>query len=347
MAAYYNEIDPKAAAWLRQLIQMGLIADGVVDTRSITDVQAKDLKEFKQCHFFAGIGGWSYALRLAGIPDESPVWTGSCPCQSFSNAGKRKGVNDDRHLWPEFYRLIKQCRPVTVFGEQVESAIRFGWLDDLQADMERENYAVGATVLGAHSVSAPHQRQRLYWVANSKSYRIGRECRPSNCEEGETQSGRRYENRKFAQFGAGSTVSSMGNTEHDGYPACQIAASYVQPSEEWGQKEPYISREFKGASGREDAASLSGCESGRSYRHNSESIWYNPEWLYCRDNKYRPIKSSTKPLVDGIPRGVVYSGGEINPDNCGFARDTRLKGYGNAIVPQVAAEFISAFYDVI
>lgn len=90
MTAYYNEIDPFAANWLRNLSDAGLIAKGVVDERSIVDVTPADLVGFTQCHFFAGIGGWSYALRLAGWPDEREVWTGSCPCQPFSTAGARE-----------------------------------------------------------------------------------------------------------------------------------------------------------------------------------------------------------------------------------------------------------------
>lgn len=119
MTAYYNEFDPKAAAWLRELIKADLIAPGDVDERSIKDVQPNDLKGYTQCHFFAGIGGWSYALRLAGWSDDVPVWTGSCPCQPFSSAGKQKGTDDERHLWPDFMRLIRECRPSVVFGEQV------------------------------------------------------------------------------------------------------------------------------------------------------------------------------------------------------------------------------------
>ena len=84
---YYNEHDAKAAAWMRELIKEGLIADGDVDERSIVDVQPGDLAGYTQCHWFAGIGGWSLALRLAGWPDDRPVWTGSCPCQPFSSAG--------------------------------------------------------------------------------------------------------------------------------------------------------------------------------------------------------------------------------------------------------------------
>jgi DNA (cytosine-5)-methyltransferase 1 len=118
MAAYYNKFDPGAAAWLRELIAAGLIADGDVDERGIEDVVPTELAGYTQCHFFAGIGGWSYALRLAGWPDDTPVWTGSCPCQPFSAAGKGNGFDDERHLWPSFQWLIQQCLPAVVFGEQ-------------------------------------------------------------------------------------------------------------------------------------------------------------------------------------------------------------------------------------
>lgn len=164
---YYNEYDKKTAAWLRELIRQGLLPDGIVDERSIVDIKPSDLTGYTQCHFFAGIGGWSLALQLAGWPSDRPVWTGSCPCQPFSTAGKGLAQADERHLWPVFFNLIKECKPDTVFGEQVASAIGKGWLDGISADLETEGYACGATVLGAHSVGAPHIRQRLYWVANA------------------------------------------------------------------------------------------------------------------------------------------------------------------------------------
>ena len=165
---YYNEIDDKAAAWLRELVSQKLIPAGDVDTRSIAEVKAHELKGYTQCHFFAGIAGWPLALQLAGWPADRPVWTGSCPCQPFSTAGKGLAQADERHLWPVFFDLIRQCRPEHVFGEQVASAIGKGWLDGISADLESEGYACGAAVLGAHSVGAPHIRQRLYWVAHSE-----------------------------------------------------------------------------------------------------------------------------------------------------------------------------------
>jgi DNA (cytosine-5)-methyltransferase 1 len=170
--AYYNEIDPYAAQWLRNLIDAGHIASGDVDTRSIVDVKASDLTGYTQCHFFAGIGVWSHALRQSGWSDSRSVWTGSCPCQPFSIAGAGEGVSDERHLWPVWFELIKQCRPDVVFGEQVESAIKYGWLDLVQDDVERENYSLGVAGIPAAGVGAPHIRHRLYFVAQSSE--VGR-----------------------------------------------------------------------------------------------------------------------------------------------------------------------------
>lgn len=153
--------------WLRELMARQLIARGVVDDRPVERVKPGELRRFTQCHFFAGIGGWSHALRLAGWPDDRPVWTASCPCQPFSSAGKKQGLDDERHLWPYLSLLIAECRPVTVFGEQVAAAIEYGWLDQVADDLEDIGYAVGAGVFPAEAVGAPHGRERLYFVADS------------------------------------------------------------------------------------------------------------------------------------------------------------------------------------
>lgn len=116
----YNDTDPGAAAWLRQLIRERALPYGYIDTRSISDLGAADAGRFEQCHFFAGIGGWPYALQLAGW--RGPVWTGSCPCQPFSAAGKRRGVADERHLWPAFRGLIAECRPKRPSAEYLAAA---------------------------------------------------------------------------------------------------------------------------------------------------------------------------------------------------------------------------------
>ncbi|WP_080697321.1 DNA cytosine methyltransferase [Brucella intermedia] len=184
MTAYYNEFDSKAAAWLRELIKAGYIAPGDVDERSIVDIRPSDLIGYTQCHFFAGIGVWSYALRRAGWPDDRPVWTGSCPCQPFSAAGKGAGFTDERHLWPHFHWLIENCRPPVVFGEQVASKDGLGWLDLVQADLEGSGYASGAVDTCAAGFGAPHIRQRLYWVGKRLEHaegvgRLERRAEPS------------------------------------------------------------------------------------------------------------------------------------------------------------------------
>ena len=163
---YYNEFDPFAADWLENLIFAGEIPQGVVDRRSITEVMPGDLVGFTQCHFFAGIGGWPLALRMAGWPEDREIWTGSPPCQPFSDIGLRKGQDDERHLWPEYFRLIRARWPAVVMGEQVADAIAKHWLDGVLADLEREGYACRPVVLPACAVDAPHRRYRIYFVGD-------------------------------------------------------------------------------------------------------------------------------------------------------------------------------------
>jgi DNA (cytosine-5)-methyltransferase 1 len=185
MTAYYNEIDPYAAQWLRNLIDGGHIAPGDVDERSIVDVRADDLRGYVQCHFFAGLGGWPHAFRLAGWPDDRPGWTGSCPCQPLSSAGHRKGHADERHLWPAFYGLISECAPPIVFGEQVASADGREWFAGVRADLEALGYACGAADLCAAGVGAPHIRQRLFWLADANGGNASSQWQQSCREHGQ------------------------------------------------------------------------------------------------------------------------------------------------------------------
>lgn len=376
MGAYYNEFDPKAAAWLRQLIKNGVIADGEVDERSIIEVQANDIRGFTQHHFFAGIGGWSYSLRLAGWADDRPVCTASLPCQPFSVAGAQKGVDDERHLLPHFIELVKQCNFQTIFGEQVPGAIKHGWLDDLCTEMEREKYAVGSIVLTAAGTGAPHIRQRLYWVADSSKQRqqgqreLGQSLhteentdreinriigtgninnRVESCmaNTGSDRLGRRDE------FKAGERNQMLkgSSTDNDGLANSESART--------GENERGVRKVLDGYSrmGNSELHGHDASEIGRSISKSktkgrmlqtkgSDTEWSDPDWLYCRDEKYRPIKSSIEPLANGLPRGVGYSSDPSEPidaNDTQEARVMRLKGYGNAIVPQVAASFIKAF----
>lgn len=173
MSVYYNENDPFAAAWLAELMKDGLIPHGEIDTRSICDVKGSDLAGFTQLHFFAGIGGWAYALQLAGWPSTRRVATASAPCQPYSVAsvgtGGAKGSGDSRDLWPESFRVIRELDIPELFGEQVADAIGWGWWDRAASDMESKGYAVAAAVLRADAFGAQHQRKRLYFAADARS----------------------------------------------------------------------------------------------------------------------------------------------------------------------------------
>jgi DNA (cytosine-5)-methyltransferase 1 len=168
--AYYNEFDPYTAAWLRNLIAAGIIPDGEVDERSILDVDPADVAGFTQAHYFAGVGGWAFALRLAGWPDERPAATGSCPCQPLSSAGLQQGHVDKRHIWPAFYNHITKRRFPVVFGEQVTNPLGREWLAGVRADMEAARYAFGAANLPACCVGAPHERLRAFFVADADEF---------------------------------------------------------------------------------------------------------------------------------------------------------------------------------
>lgn len=319
---FYNEIDPKAAAWLRELIKQGHIPDGVVDQRSITDIQPHELEPFTQCHFFAGIGGWSLALYLAGWPASRPVWTGSCPCQPFSSAGQGKGGSDDRHLWPLFRRLVAVQRPERVFGEQVAQAIGFNWLDGVSADLEADGYAVGAAVLGAHSVGAPHIRQRLYWMA----YAAGGQRQQRQGTQGDIVQRPAFD----------STDGRLGIAQQQGLEGLSGTEDLLNQSGRIGTGAAGSSEQAGDVSDTNGMADTNGSMGDetqpRSGRHVIGASWAGSQAIQCRDGKTRriPLEPALFPLADGIPGRVGL-----------------LRGAGNAIVPQTAAEFIMACEEVL
>jgi DNA (cytosine-5)-methyltransferase 1 len=329
MTAYYNELDPYAAQWLRNLISAGHIAPGDVDERSITDVSPTDLAGYTQCHFFAGIGGWSHALRLAGWPDHRRVWTGSCPCQPFSVAGAGAGIGDERHLWPAWFRLIAECRPVVVFGEQVEAAIRHGWLDLVQGNLESVGYAVGAAGIPAASVGAPHIRQRLWFVADSDNARLARRERGAELEGQGVPTGQ--------SVASGGLARSTGE-RYDWWRSSEARNGINTPP-----LEPERFRDARGladadsgrpAPGRVTAATARYGDSvesdgGDDRPSPSNGFWVAADWIHCRDAKWRPVEPGTQPLAHGVSNRVG-----------------RLRAYGNAIVPQVAATFVKAYLSV-
>lgn len=328
MSAFYNEFDAYPAQWIRNLAAAGLVASGVVDERSIKEVQPADVGD-GQVHLFAGIAVWSHALRLAGWPDEFPVWTASCPCQPFSSAGRGAGVDDPRHLWPDAFRLISGRRPVCVVGEQVASPDGLAWLDAVFADLEGAGYACRALDLCAVGFGAPHIRQRLYWAA-IRSDRLAHHHQQGRGqfgsvvpEDGHAQSGTDVDGRGEAEWladdgGEGrSEVGAHGGGRGEGGRAQGLVERLGDSSGRLG---------FAGFAGLEGHAGV-GEESARSVAAPgpTNGAWADVEWLPCRDGKLRPTQPGLFPLAHGAT-----------------SRVGRLRAYGNAIVAPQAAEFLQA-----
>ncbi len=367
MSAYYNEFDKYAAQWLRNLIAAGHIAPGDVDERSISDVRPSDLVGYTQCHFFAGIGGWSLALKLAGWPDDRPVWTGSCPCQPFSVAGQGAGTADERHLWPHWFHLVRSQRPPVIFGEQVDAAIAHGWLDLVQDDLEGEGYAFGAVGVPAAGVGAPHIRQRLWFVADF--LHSGRAERGTVAGRGSASrdGGIGVADSRLQQHaGRGDPAADHNRrSESGGQPRGEFASRSIHDRLAHNNNNPRLEgRESVRQRGVELAAwedgvvvelgdsastagqrntrevsgaqagiygqgfAINGVDSQRSEYASQGVPWSRADWLPCRDGKWRPVEPGTFPLAHGISNRVG-----------------RLRAYGNAIVPQVAEQVIRAYME--
>lgn len=340
--AYYNENDPAAAHILCAMIDADVIAPGDVDTRSIKDVQPDDLSGYTQCHFFAGGGLWSVAARLAGWPDDRALWTGSCPCQPFSAAGKGLGTDDPRHLWPDFHRLIRARRPAVVMGEQVAGKAGYGWFDGVRADLAGEGYASRAVDFPACSIDAPHQRNRLYWIAVEQSESVGRGARwpehallggwpASACADASGSRdhgiGARLEGHAGHGDGSGRPEPRGPVAEADGAER-DVGNTSIKPG----------GRDAGGLSGAEAEVSREGQQHGYRFDRlrpandrdgRNGSYWSDTDWIACHDGKARRAQPGIRFLVDGLP-------GRVDLWRVG----------GNAIVPQAAAEVIAAFMDV-
>ena len=275
MTAYYNEIDPYAAQWLRNLINAGHIAPGIVDERSIEDVYPSDLRGFTQCHFFAGIGVWSHALRSAGWSDDRPVWTGSCPCQPFSAAGKGAGFDDERHLWPAFFHLIRECKPAIVIGEQVASRDANAWIELVHDDVEGVGYRLGAVPFPSAGVGAPHIRDRLYWVADSYS---GTRGKGSADVRGRASGGDAQPRAGLGSRGLPDRLADTSGGQHFASGA-------------WADQ--------RAMAGGDGALQASPRAPGPT-----NGLWADADWLFCRDGRWRPVEPGTFPLAHGAAARV-------------------------------------------
>lgn len=338
MSAFYNERDPYAAEWLRNLIAAGHIAPGVVDERDIRDIKPDELRGFTQCHFFAGIGVWSHALRRAGWSDDRPVWTGSCPCQPFSAAGQRKGIADERHLWPHWFHLIGQCRPAIVLGEQVASKDGLGWLDLVSTDLEGAGYAFAASDLCAAGFGGAHIRQRLYFAGVADAAMPRRDGAVAGAE------GEARDQARVRLSGTVERASGLADPDSNGYDEgiTGNAGSEEGARREYGNVDDRRS-EPSGLADTDDTrpqgwGRVSECASERAAgpggvagRPHAPLLGRDPaDWLCCRDGKWRPVEPGTFPLADAPA-----------------ARVGRLRAYGNALDAETATQFCGAVIDLV
>ncbi|WP_408952072.1 DNA cytosine methyltransferase [Lysobacter sp. Hz 25] len=339
--AYYNEVDPYLCAWLRNLIAADLIPPGDVDDRDIRSVCADDLRGYGQCHFFAGIGGFAYACRLAGWPDDESIWTGGFPCQPFSVAGRQRAQTDDRHLWPELRRLIASARPALFLGENVAGLIPLG-LDGVLADLEAEGYASRAIVVPACAVNAPHRRERV-WIVGRRLADCSRERRQQVARGASgdevADAGRAAADRyEFASGGQVGLADRDGERSGEARRLCGRATQWPAGSGEGGLEHAarerrregraesavrqWVDPTADGAGGLGDADNAGSQRRIEHWQRTGEwDAWQTSQTLAGR----RVPESGIRLLADGIS-----------------ARIPKLRAAGNAIVPQVAAEILRA-----
>jgi DNA (cytosine-5)-methyltransferase 1 len=336
----YNENEPFAAQWLENLIAARKLPQGRVDRRSIVDIKPDECSS--RSHFFAGIGGWPLALKLAGWPERAPVWTGSCPCQPFSQAGHGKGFLDERHLWPAWFKLIDDWHPPVILGEQIASPAGLGWFDVVCADLEGAGYTCEAVDLCASSVGAPHIRQRLYFVAIATGQRRERFrvlLRKWRSQQALLEAGRSCETGELAEPNGGECRSGWGSTALQGFaesewPTQQLAR--CRDARELGNAGSAGSGWYPGAVSSSEGASPEERFGARRVPDElvppgaTAGFWANADWWFCQDGKARSAEPGSFPLASGIS-----------------GRVGQIRAYGNAICVPLAVEFIKAVMEVL
>jgi DNA (cytosine-5)-methyltransferase 1 len=356
----------------------------------------------KMLDLFSGIGGFSLAASWAGIEtvafcekdgycqkvlkkhwplvpvvddifklrgDEfGPVdiVSGGFPCQPFSVAGKRKGKEDDRHLWTEMFRVIKTARPTWVLGENVAGIISME-LDQVLSDLAGAGYATQAMVIPACGVDAPHRRDRVWIVAHSESNR----ARRRQCEICQTD-GRQRDTlpREFIEPSS-NVANSVAHGQDQG-----IIGGEREPRDDEGKScqrgnNPRISREDDGC---KNVAYSQGKQGHREGSVRLPSITTqcrqdvgNTDMCGCKKPGLQFTNLSTKPSEDvSDPQKTKFKRNRnTRSRGNGFAnihrwpvepnvgrvahgipkRVDRLKVLGNSIVPQVAFQIFKAMVD--
>ena len=253
--------------------------------------------------------GWK---NTCGRSEEIDLLTGGFPCQPFSVAGKRKGKEDDRFLWPEMFRVIKEFKPRWVVAENVAGIVRME-LDNCLSDLEGEGYSTQTVIIPACAVNAPHRRDRVWIVAHDGSrdtqQRDSSTQRSSQCssEGGKTSSARIVGGQDFCETFTETRNKLCGN---------------LQTSQDVADSK---GKGLEGTNRKRDS-----CPDGRNLQCPSRDRW--------------STEPSMGELVNGVSGGLVRFRGRVAKGVSN--RVNKLKSLGNAIVPQVAEQIFRAIKQV-
>ena len=257
--------------------------------------------------------------------------SGGFPCQPFSVAGKRKGKDDDRYLWPEMLRVIQELQPTWVLGENVPGITNMA-LDQVLSDLESQGYEVQAFLIPACGVDAPHQRKRVFIVAYSGQQPKGATCSGFSGKQ-------KYSCEKKLWSTQGDRPTNGG--KNVAYPN---AARQLQPQGTIGEL-----WRWAGNSGQDVANTNSGFSNTEDHEIQARRITIsngsndvsNAEGVYVQRQHERPGEkqlggSSGWPTESGL--GRVANGVRNRVD--------RLKCLGNAVVPQQVYPILQAIADI-
>ena len=291
--------------------------------------------------------------------------TGGFPCQPFSAAGKQRGKEDDRWLWKEMLRVIVEAQPTWVLAENVAGLINMA-LDEVLADLEAQDYATGTCILPACSQNALHRRDRVWIIAKHISD-VGNPQHDGRDESTDRRStGKEFISRGSCQpksktqvtvresAGAGDSSSDVAHSEGNGLQGGRAKDKRSEYSEEVGQRNQESLRNSAGSTegdvAHSDGTRLQGfTESNIS---GGEGQWQTAGNGLPTNTKPGKFIGRLGGAVDGIPEGLDFprrwgdgswEDGIPRVTTQKKGRTQRLKGLGNAIVPQVAYEIIRHF----
>jgi len=274
------------------------------------------------------------------------VLTGGFPCQPYSVAGKRKGTDDDRHLWPEMLRAIREIQPRYVVGENVRGLTNWDGgvvFDQVQADLENEGYEVLPFLLPACAVNAPHRRDRIWFVAYSKSCGRGRAKELEN-NKGQSGEWRGRYTHNISEVSGENGEADAPDTESGGLEgfgefgnAQQIEGGIGAVCVSEGDSAHIIINAQRNGVQQDETGAL---HNGNG--DDTEQAFIGRDfasWLGATNNPLDWSDWPTQPPLcsrdDGIPSQLV--GITVSKH-----RNESLKAYGNAIVPQVAFQIFKA-----